>query len=114
MLAHAKLGKQFSEHTIERKYICLIWGVIRPMVRKIETLICRNKKNRQLMMVSEINGKKAITNYKTLKTFKIKNVPKISLIECKLETGRTHQIRVHMKHKGVSILGIINMEKKKY
>ena len=103
-VSHAKLGKQFSEHTIERKYICLVWGIIRPMSGKIETLICRNKKNRQLMMVSEINGKKAITNYKTLKTFKIKNVPKISLIECKLETGRTHQIRVHMKHKGVSIL----------
>ena len=111
-VSHAKLGKQFSEHTIERKYICLVWGIIRPMSGKIETLICRNKKNRQLMMVSEINGKKAITNYKTLKTFKIKNVPKISLIECKLETGRTHQIRVHMKHKGVSILGDYQYGKK--
>ena len=52
-----------------------------------------------------INGKKAITNYKTIKVFNIKDIPKISLIECKLETGRTHQIRVHMKYKKYLILG---------
>ena len=57
------------------------------------------------MMVSDFNGKKAITNYETIKVFNIKDVPKISLIECKLETGRTHQIRVHMKYKGASLLG---------
>ena len=57
------------------------------------------------MTVSEIKGKKAITNYKTLKIFNIKEIPKISLIECRLETGRTHQIRVHIKHKGTSIIG---------
>jgi len=104
-LTHSNLGKQFSDHTIDRKYLALIWGVVRPLNGKIETLISRNKRNRQLMMVSEINGKKAITNYKTLKVFNIKDVPKISLIECKLETGRTHQIRVHMKYKGTSLLG---------
>ena len=57
------------------------------------------------MTVSDINGKKAITNYKTLKVFNIKDIPKISLIECELETGRTHQIRVHLKYKGTSLLG---------
>ena len=57
------------------------------------------------MTVSDINGKKAITNYKTIKVFNIKNIPKISLIECNLETGRTHQIRVHLKYKGTSLLG---------
>ena len=57
------------------------------------------------MTVSEVKGKKAITNYKTIKTFNIKNIPKISLIECELETGRTHQIRVHLKYKKTSILG---------
>jgi 23S rRNA pseudouridine1911/1915/1917 synthase len=57
------------------------------------------------MTVSNINGKKAITNYKTLKVFNLKDVPKISLIECELETGRTHQIRVHLKYKGTSLLG---------
>ena len=57
------------------------------------------------MSVSDVNGKKAITNYETVKVFNIKNIPKISLIECKLETGRTHQIRVHLKYKGTSLLG---------
>ena len=57
------------------------------------------------MTVSEINGKNAITNYKTIKIFNIKDIPKISLIECELETGRTHQIRVHLKYKGTSLLG---------
>ena len=57
------------------------------------------------MTVSEINGKKAITNYKTIKVFNIKDIPKISLLECELETGRTHQIRVHLKYKGTSLLG---------
>ena len=104
-LSHSKLSKQFSDHSIKRKYLCLVWGVIRPLQGRIETLISRNKKNRQLMMVSDFNGKKAITNYKTLKVFAIKNIPKISLLECELETGRTHQIRVHMKYKGTSLLG---------
>ena len=103
--AHSNLGDQFSKHTIERKYLCLAWGVVRPLSGKIVTLIARDKKNRQLMAVSEINGKEAITNYKTIKVFNVKDIPKISLIECKLETGRTHQIRVHLKYKGASLLG---------
>ncbi len=102
---HAGLSKQFSNHTIKRSYLCLVWGILRPLAGKIETLIKRSSKNRKLMSVSDIGGKKAITNYKTIKTFYSKDVPKISLVECKLETGRTHQIRVHMSHKGCSILG---------
>ena len=104
-LSHSKLGKQFSDHSIKRKYLCLAWGVIRPLKGRIETLISRNKKNRQLMTVSEYSGKKAITNYKTIKIYRIRDIPKISLIECELETGRTHQIRVHMKYKGTFLLG---------
>jgi 23S rRNA pseudouridine1911/1915/1917 synthase len=104
-LSHSKLSKQFSDHSIQRKYLALVWGVVRPLSGKIETLISRSKKNRQLMTVSDVNGKKAITNYKTLKVFSIKDIPKISLIECNLETGRTHQIRVHMQYKGASLLG---------
>jgi 23S rRNA pseudouridine1911/1915/1917 synthase len=104
-ISHANLSHQFSEHSIKRKYLCLSWGVVRPLNGKIITLITRDKKNRQLMTVSDINGKKAITNYKTLKVFNIKDIPKISLIECELETGRTHQIRVHLKYKGTSLLG---------
>ena len=104
-LSHSNLSKQFSNHSIKRNYHCLIWGVVRPLNGRVETLICRSTKNRQLMTVSEIKGKRAITNYKTLKVFSIKDIPKISLIECQLETGRTHQIRVHLKYKGTSILG---------
>jgi len=104
-LAHASLGNQFSEHKINRKYLCLSWGVIRPLNGQIISLITRDKKNRQLMTVSDIRGKKAITNYKTVKVFNLKNIPKISLLECELETGRTHQIRVHLKYKGTSLLG---------
>jgi 23S rRNA pseudouridine1911/1915/1917 synthase len=103
-MAHANLGEQFSKHTIKRKYLCLCWGVVRPLNGKINTLISRDKKNRQLMTVSDVSGKKAITNYKTLKVFNITDIPKISLIECELETGRTHQIRVHLKYKGTSLL----------
>ena len=57
------------------------------------------------MAVRKEKGKIAITNYKTLKVFQNLNLPKISLIECRLETGRTHQIRVHMNFKGNSVLG---------
>ena len=104
-IAHSNLGKQFSDHTIQRTYQALAWGVIRPLGGRIETLIGRSRKNRQLMSVTEITGKKSITNYKTLKVFNIKDIPKISFIECELETGRTHQIRVHMSYKGNSLLG---------
>ena len=104
-LSHSILSEQFSNHTIKRKYDCLVWGVIRPLNGRIETLIARNKNNRQLMTVSEINGKRAVTNYKTLKVFSSKDTPKISLVECELETGRTHQIRVHFKYKGTSLIG---------
>ena len=104
-LAHSNLGNQFSKHTVKRKYLCLSWGVVRPLSGKINTLITRDRKNRQLMTVSDISGKKAITNYKTIKVFNIKDIPKISLLECELETGRTHQIRVHLKYKGTSLLG---------
>ena len=104
-LAHSKIGDQFSKHTIKRKYLALVWGVVRPLNGKIKTLISRSKKNRQLMSVSEVNGKQAITNYQTIKIFDIKNIPKISLLECQLETGRTHQIRVHFSYKNNPLLG---------
>tara|TARA_B100000795_G_scaffold254614_1_gene225643 strand:+ start:273 stop:1256 length:984 start_codon:yes stop_codon:yes gene_type:complete len=103
--AHSNLGKQFSDHTIQRTYQALAWGVLRPLNGRIETLIGRSRKNRQLMSVAEITGKKSITNYKTLKVFNIRDIPKISFVECMLETGRTHQIRVHMAYKGNSLLG---------
>jgi 23S rRNA pseudouridine1911/1915/1917 synthase len=103
--AHSSLGKQFSDHTIKRTYQGLCWGILRPLNGRIDTLIGRSRKNRQLMSVTEISGKKAVTNYSTIKVFEIKDIPKISFIECELETGKTHQIRVHMAYKGCSLLG---------
>ena len=112
-ISHSNLSKQFSEHTIKRKYKCLVWGILRPLNGRIDTLISRNKRNRQLMTVSEISGKRAITNYKTIRSFFREDIPKISLMECELETGRTHQIRVHLSYKGISILGDKQYGKKK-
>ena len=103
--AHINLSKQFSEHSVRRVYEAVIWGSLRPLNGKIDENIARSIKNRQLMTVTKSKGKKAITNYKTLKVFKNLNLPKISLVECKLETGRTHQIRVHMNFKGNPIVG---------
>ena len=103
--AHINLSKQFSDHSIKRIYEALIWGSLKPQSGKISEKISRSVKNRQLMAVRKEKGKMAITNYKTLKIFQNLNLPKISLIECQLETGRTHQIRVHMSFKGNSILG---------
>ena len=94
--AHEHLSNQFSKHSIIRVYQLLIWGKIRPTKGRIETLITRSSKNRQMMEVSNTKGKKAITNYKTIEIFENKNIPTLSLLECRLETGRTHQIRVHM------------------
>ena len=104
-ISHINLSQQFSTHTIKRVYEALIWGSLRPQKGKIQEKISRSIKNRQLMSVRKEKGKMAITNYKTLKIFQNINLPKISLIECRLETGRTHQIRVHMNFKGNPILG---------
>ena len=109
---HANLGEQFSNHSIKRKYIALVWGVLRPLKGTIETFITRSKRNRQLMTTDEFKGKKAITNYSIIKVFNKKDVPKISLIEFELKTGRTHQIRVHMIYKGTSLLGDQKYRKK--
>jgi 23S rRNA pseudouridine1911/1915/1917 synthase len=109
---HESLSKQFNEHTINRIYQLMIWGKLRPQSGKIETLITRSSRNRQLMEVGITKGKKAITNYKTLEVFENDKTPTLSLVECKLETGRTHQIRVHMSYKGNNILGDKKYKKK--
>ena len=110
--AHNHLSRQFSDHTIQRVYQLLVWGKVRPSKGRIENFITRSSKNRQMMEVSNSKGKKAITNYKTLEVFENKNIPTMSFLECKLETGRTHQIRVHMNNLGNSILGDDKYKKK--
>ena len=91
------LSSQFSSRTIQRKYIALVWGDIKDDSGKIVGNIGRNKKNRKLMTVlSESNeGKHAVTHYQVLERFRY-----VTLVLCQLETGRTHQIRVHMKYLG--------------
>ena len=111
-LAHEILSNQFNKHTIKRVYQLLIWGKLRPQTGTIKTLIKRSTKNRQLMEVGNTKGKIAITNYRTLEVFENNKTPTLSLVECKLETGRTHQIRVHMSYKGNNILGDKKYKKK--
>ena len=109
---HEHLSNQFSKHSITRVYELLVWGKIRPSKGKIKTLITRSSKNRQIMKVSNIKGKEAITNYKTIELYENEYLPTLSLVECKLETGRTHQIRVHMNYLGNSIVGDDKYKKK--
>tara|TARA_Y100000741_G_scaffold244229_1_gene187365 strand:- start:541 stop:1521 length:981 start_codon:yes stop_codon:yes gene_type:complete len=110
--SHENLSLQFSKHTIKRIYKLLVWGKPRPSSGKIDTFITRSSKNRQMMEVSVSKGKRAITNYKTIEIFENDKIPTLSLIECRLKTGRTHQIRVHMKHMGHSIIGDGKYKKK--
>lgn len=93
--AHEILAKQLEEKTITRKYIALVWGVIEEDTGTIDAPIGRDEKNRKKQAVTSTNSKKAITHFKVLKRYK-----DASLIELKLETGRTHQIRVHMNYIG--------------
>ena len=111
-ISHGHLSNQFNKHTINRIYVALVWGKLRPQSGVIESLIKRSSKNRQLMEVSFNKGKKAITNYNTLEVFENENSPTLSLVECKLNTGRTHQIRVHMSYKKNNILGDKKYKKK--
>ena len=97
--AHRNLSIQFSEKQVTKKYIAICSGVISHNLGKIDAPLARDPKNRQQMSVQE-GGKTAITNFKVIERFK-----KHTLIEVLLETGRTHQIRVHMKYIGYPIVG---------
>ena len=91
--AHEFLAKQLQEKTTTRKYIALVWGVISNDTGLIDAPIMRDKSDRKKMAVGNINSKDAITHFKVLERFK-----NATLIELQLETGRTHQIRVHMNY----------------
>jgi 23S rRNA pseudouridine1911/1915/1917 synthase len=96
-IAQAKLAKEFFNHTIKRKYHALVWGDFKEDNGTITGNIGRNLKDRKIMAVfpDGETGREAITHYKVLERFGY-----ITLIECQLETGRTHQIRVHLKYAG--------------
>lgn len=97
--AHIDLAEQIKNHTVNRKYIALVWGVINEDTATIDAPIGRDKNNRKKMCVTADNSKDAITNIKVLERYE-----KATLIECSLETGRTHQIRVHMDYIGHPIV----------
>ncbi|MFD2204082.1 RluA family pseudouridine synthase [Kiloniella antarctica] len=99
---HQGLVQLFAAHDIERSYNAVVWGYPKPATGRIEGNIGRSPKNRKKMAVVPRGGKTAITHYKTLKVL---SNGVASLIECRLETGRTHQIRVHMTHAGYPLLG---------
>jgi 23S rRNA pseudouridine1911/1915/1917 synthase len=100
--AMTHLAKQFFDHSIERRYHALVWGDLKEDEGTIEGHIDRHPNHRRLRHVYKDGerGKHAITHYKVLRRFGY-----VTLVECKLETGRTHQIRVHFKHLGHPLFG---------
>lgn len=96
-LAQSRIAKQFFDHTIDRTYVALVWGNFDEDSGTINANIGRDVRNRlvQAVFTDEETGRRAITHYKVLERFGY-----VTLVECRLETGRTHQIRVHFKHIG--------------
>jgi 23S rRNA pseudouridine1911/1915/1917 synthase len=108
--AMASLAKQFANHTIERAYNAVVWGAPRDSSGLIESQIGRSQFDRKRMAVLRAGGKRAATRYKVVEKFGVPSLvesgrPFASLIECRLETGRTHQIRVHLTHLGHPLIG---------
>lgn len=99
--AHTSLGKQFAAHAVQRVYKALVWGVPRLRAGTIDGELGRSPLNRQKMAVLRIGGKQARTHYKVIEVFG----SSAALVECRLETGRTHQVRVHMAHIGNPLIG---------
>lgn len=99
-MAHQNISAQLKEHSITRKYRAIVHGRLNAEEGRIDAPIGRDIKDRKKMAVNEKNGKPAVTHYKVLQRFK-----DYTYIECQLETGRTHQIRVHMASIGHPILG---------
>ncbi len=100
-VAHAHLARQFADHSIERRYLALVWAVMDPQDGTIDANVDRDPRDRKRMaVVREDQGKHAVSHYETLEVFP----SNLSLLRFQLETGRTHQIRVHAAHKGHPLL----------
>ncbi len=99
--AHRNLSRQLETRTLKRRYKALVWGMPKPRQGTIEGAIGRNPANRKKMAVVKKGGKEALTRYRVLEPVGLK----ASLIECRLSTGRTHQIRVHMADIGTPVIG---------
>lgn len=100
-LAHQGLAEQFFVHSIERTYYAVVYGLPQPLKGVIDKNIARSRFDRKKMTIAENGGKTAVTHYECLKT----NNGAVSLVKCNLETGRTHQIRVHMSSIGCNLVG---------
>lgn len=99
--AHEGLARQFADHSIERAYLALVAGVPSPLAGTVRGAIARSTANRRKMaLVEDGRGKHAVTHYRTLEP-----LGQAALVECRLETGRTHQVRVHMVSIGHGLLG---------
>ncbi len=98
---HIGLSEQFEKHSIERTYYAFVYGVPSPLEGIIEGNIGRSKYDRKKMAILTSGGKSAITHYKVKEAFQTY----ASLVRCQLETGRTHQIRVHLSSKGHHLIG---------
>lgn len=118
--AHQGLAKQFAAHELERSYLAMVWGApdrgdprvaglpavsFEDGLIRIETLIDRHPADRKKMAVSRTKGRRAVTRARMIEKFGPALKPVASLAECRLETGRTHQIRVHMTHIGCPLVG---------
>ena len=98
--SHSRIAEQLKEHSITRKYRAIVHGVVKEDEGIIDAPIGRHPKERKKMAINEKNGKQAVTHYRVLKRFR-----QYTYVECQLETGRTHQIRVHLKSLHHPLLG---------
>lgn len=97
--AHEGLAKQFADHSIERRYLAITNGIPTPLAGTVDAPLARSPQNRKKVAI-QLRGKRAVTHYRTLQPLRDS-----ALIECQLETGRTHQVRVHMASIGNPLLG---------